>query len=109
MTCYMYFIPQASSSYSDDPTDCTVFSSSILDSTLVVNEDQVIDEVGVPQPTCIMIHEDYDWELEHQSLENDDSLLFEPPPHFPKIFSDYIIPNFACVSLSTDAPIVDNS
>jgi len=50
-----------------------------MDSTLVVNEDQAIDGVGVAQPTCAVIHEEYEWELEHQHLAKDDSLLSKPP------------------------------
>jgi len=37
----------------------------------------------------------------------DDSLLSTPPPFFPDIFGDYDIPDFACVSPSMDAPIVE--
>ena len=83
--------------------------SSIPDSTLVVNEDQAIDGVSVAQPTCLVIHEEYDWELEHQSLVKDDSLPYEPPLLFPDIFGDPIIHDFTCVSPSTDAPIIDHS
>jgi len=106
----MHFVPQPPSLYSDDPLDDTIFCSSITDSTLVVNEDQAIDGVGVAQPTCVAIHEEYDWELEHQHSVNDDSLLPElPPPLFPNIFGELSIHDFACVSPSMDAPIVNHS
>jgi len=59
MGCHMYFVPQPSSSYSDDPLDCVVLCSSILDFAPIVNKDQVIEGVGVSQPTCIFIHEEY--------------------------------------------------
>lgn len=39
----------------------------------------------------------------------DDSLSSEPPPFFPNIFSELVIHDFACVSKSTYAPIVDHS
>ena len=55
----MHFVPQPPYSYSDDPPDDTTLCSSIPDSTLVVNEDQAIDEVGVLKPTCVVIHEEY--------------------------------------------------
>jgi len=61
----MNFVPQPLSSYLNDPPYGTVLCSSIPKSTLVVNEDQAIDAVGVAQPTCAIIHEEYDWELEH--------------------------------------------
>ena len=83
--------------------------SSIPDSTLIVNEDQAIDGVGVAQPTCTVIHEEYDWELEHQHSTKDDSLPSEPPLFFLDIFGKPSISNFACVSPSMDAPIVDHS
>ena len=47
----MHFLSQPPYLYSDDPPDDTVLCSSILDSTLLVNEDQAIDGVGVAQPT----------------------------------------------------------
>jgi len=105
----MYFVPQTPSSYSDDPLDDVVLCSSITDSTLVVNEDQSIDGVGVAQPTCTIIHEEYHWELEHQSSTKDDSLMSEPHPFFPDIFGDSAIHDFTCVSSSTNGPIVDHS
>jgi len=105
----MHFVPQPSSSYSTNPSDDIVLCSSILDSTLVVNEDQAIDGVGFAQPTCVVIHEEHDWELEHQHSMKDDSLSSEPPPFFPDIFGEPIIHDFACVSSSTNAPIVDHS
>ena len=65
MGCHMYFVSQPPSSYFDDPLDDIVSCSSILGSTLVVNEDQAIDGVGVAQPICVIIHEECDRELEH--------------------------------------------
>lgn len=57
----------------------------------------------------IVIHEEYDWDLEHQSSAKDDSLLSEPPPFFPKIFGDFFIHDFTCVYPYTNAPIVYHS
>lgn len=65
MGCHMSVLPQPSSSYSDDPPDCTVFCSLILDSTLIVNKDQSIDGDGVTQTICVVMHEEYDWYPEH--------------------------------------------
>ena len=79
MGCHMYFIPQPPYFYFDDPLDDTVLFSSIAFSTLVLNKDQSIDGVGVAQPTCTVIHEEYDWELEHHSSAKDHSLLSDPP------------------------------
>ena len=58
-----YFI-QPPSSHSSVPLDDVVLCSSILDSSLVVNEEQPTDEVSVARPTCVVIHEKYEWELE---------------------------------------------
>jgi len=74
-----------------------------------VNKEQPTDEVGVAQPTCTVIHEEYEWELEHQHSTKDDSLPSEPSPFFPNIVGEPTIHDFACVSSSTDAPIVDLS
>jgi len=68
MDCHMYFIPQPQSSYSGDPPNRTVLCSSIPNSTLVVTEDQGSDGVCVSQLTYTVIHEEYEWDLEHQSL-----------------------------------------
>lgn len=83
--------------------------SSILDSSLVVNEEYPVDGVGVAQPTCTVIHEEYEWELEHQHSVKDDSLPSEAPPLFPSLFDEPAIHDFSCVSSSIDAPIVDHS
>jgi len=74
-----------------------------------VNEEQPADGVGVAQPTCVVIHEEYEWELEHTHSMKDDSRSFEPLPFFPNIIGEPAIQDFACVSLSTNAPIVDLS
>jgi len=105
----MHSVPQPAYSHLAVPLDDTILFSSILDSKLVVNKEQAIDGVGVAQPTCIVIHEEYEWELEHQHLEKDDSLPSEPPLLFPNIFGELAIHDFTCVSPSTDAPIVDHS
>jgi len=86
-----------------------VLCSFVLDLTIVVTKDQAINGVGVAQPTCFVIHEEYDWEPEHQLAKKDDPLMFAPPPLFPNIFDDSVIPDFSCVSPSMDAPIVDCS
>ena len=62
----MHLVPQSPSSYSDDPPDDTALCSSIPNSTLVVKEDEAIGGVGVEQPTCVVIHEEFESELEHQ-------------------------------------------
>jgi len=103
----MHYVPQPPYLHSSIPFDDIILCSSILDSTLVVNKKQAIGGVGVAQPICIVIHEEYEWEFEHQHLTKDDSLPFKPPPFFPDIFGEPAIPDFACVSPSTDEPIVD--
>jgi len=97
------------SSHSGVPPNDVVLCSSIPDSSLVVNKEQPTDEVGVAQPTCVVIHEEYEWDLEHQHSKKDDSLPSEPPPFLPSFFGEPTIHNFVCVSSSTDAPIVDHS
>lgn len=114
MGYHMYFIPQPPSSYSHYSLDCIVLCSSILDSTIAVNEDQAIDGVAIAQPTCTAIHEEYDWEIRHQPSAKDELLLSKHPPLFPNIPRDFdiprnsTIPNLTCVSLSVDAHIVDH-
>lgn len=106
---HMHVLPQPPSLCYADPLECIVLCSSIVDSTPIMSEDQAIDRVGVAQTTCFVIHKEYGWEPEHQPTTKDDLLLSMPPPFFPNIFGDSSIPNFACVYLYTDAPIVDHS
>jgi len=107
--CNMNFVPQPSSSHSVVPLDDIVLCSSIPDSTLVMNEEQATEKVGVAQRTCAVIHEEYEWELEHQNLAKDDSIPFEPPPFFLDIFGEAPIHDSTCVSSSTNAPIFYHS
>jgi len=95
--------------HSGVPPDDAVLCSSILDSSLVENEEQPTDGVGVAQPTCNVFHEEYEWDLEHQHSVKDDSLPSEPLPFFPSFFGEPAIHDFTCVSSSTDAPIIDHS
>jgi len=95
--------------HSGVPPDDVVLCLSILGSSLIVSEEQPIDGVGVSKPTCIVIHEEYEWELEHQHSARDDSLPFEPHLFFPNIFGEPAIHDFACVYSSTDAHIVVHS
>ena len=74
-----------------------------------MNEEQPTDGVGVAKPTCTVTHEECEWEIEHQHSAKDDSFLSEPPPFFHNLFGEPAIHDFACVSSSTDAPIVDLS
>jgi len=74
--------------HSGVPPDDVVLCSSILNSSLVVKEEQCTDGVVVTQPTCIVTHEEYEWELEHQNSVKDDSLPSEPPPFFPSFFRE---------------------
>jgi len=91
------------------PPDGVVLCSSITDSSLVLNKEQPTDGVGVAQPTCVVIHEEYEWELEHQHSMKDDSLPSQPPSFFPNIIGEPAIHDFTCVSSSMNAPIVDLS
>ena len=70
MNCFL----QPPSSHPGVPSNDVVLCSSIMDFLVVVNEEQPIDRVGVLQPTCTFIHEEYEWELEHQNSAKDDSL-----------------------------------
>lgn len=87
------------------PPDDVVLCSSIPDSSLVVNEEQTTNRVSVAQPTCAIIHEGYEWELEHQHSAKDDSLLSGTPMFLPSFCGELVIHDFVCVSSSMDAPI----
>lgn len=51
-------LPQHPSPFSSYPPDCIVLCSFVLNSTLIVNKDQVVDGVGVVQPTYTIIHDE---------------------------------------------------
>lgn len=109
LSSHMHSFFRPPSSHSGVPPDDVVLGSSIPDSSLVVNKEQPTYGVGVAQPTCAVIQKEYEWELEHQHLAKDDSLLSEPPLFLPRCFGEPAIHDFVCVSSSTDAPIVDHS
>ena len=108
LSCHMHFVPQPLSSYLHGPTDDTILCSSIPDSTLVLNGDRSVNEVGVSQPTCDGIHEEHYGELNHPSVARDHPCL-SVPPFFPAILDDPTILDFSCASPSTDELIVDHS
>lgn len=95
---HMHYFLRPPSSQSGVPPDDVVLCSFIPDSSLVVNEAQPTDRVGVTQPTCVVIYEEYEWEFEHQHSVKDDSLPFQPSPFFPSFFGEPAIHDFACVS-----------
>ena len=98
LSSHMHPFLQTLSSHSSVPLDDVVLCSSILDSSLVVNKEQPTDGFNVAQPTCAIIHEEFEWELEHQHSAKDVSLLPESPPFFPNLFGEPIIHDFSCVS-----------
>ena len=53
---YMHSFLQPPSFHSCVPLDGVVLCLSILDSSLVVNEEQPTNEVSVAKPTCVVIH-----------------------------------------------------
>ena len=106
--CHVHSFLRPPSLHSGIPQNDVVLCSSILDSSLVVNDEQPTEGVGVAKPTCIVIHEEYEWEFGHQHSMKDDSLQSEPPPFFPNLFSETAIHDFSCVSSSIDAPIIDH-
>jgi len=105
----MHFVPQTPSSCLANPPDHIILCYSILGSTLDMNKDQAIHGVGISQPISTVIHEEYEWDLEHQHSVKDDSLLSKPPSFFPNIFDEPAIHDFSFVSTSMDAPIIDHS
>ena len=60
--CHVDLFPWPSSPRSVDPLDCTMLCSPISNSLLVVHNDQVSYRVGVDQPTCAIIYDEYVWE-----------------------------------------------
>jgi len=74
------------------PPDCEVLS--ILTVSFYVHEDQNQDGVGVDQPICDVICDDYVWDslLEQESAMKVDISSPFPLPHYSDIFHDSIIP-----------------
>ena len=101
LSSHMHSFLRSPSSHSSVPLDDVVLCSSIPDSQLFVNEEQPSDGFGVAQPTCAVIHEEYEWDLEHQHSAKDDSLISDSPPFFCNLFGERSIHDFACVSMDT--------
>ena len=68
----MNLFPQPLSPHSVDPPDCTMLCSPILDYTLIVHEDQVVNRVGIEKQTCNIIYDEYVWEYEEELAVKDD-------------------------------------
>lgn len=62
--CHVVSSHQPPSYGSIDPLDFVVLCSSVPHSTCDVHEDQVLDGVGVGQPTRAIIFDGYVWESE---------------------------------------------
>lgn len=72
---HMVSYPQTLSSSSFHPKDFGAFCSSLLGSTCDVHEDQVLDRVGVGQPTYATIFYEYVWDIEQEYVVKDDLVL----------------------------------
>jgi len=70
--------------------------SPISNVSFVVHEDQVLDGVGIEEPTCDIIFDEYVWEPEQELAVKYDLLLFSPLLHYPDIFHDSIILAQSC-------------
>lgn len=66
---------------------CSLVSNLFFD----VQEDKVLDGVGVKQPTYNIIFDEYVWEYEQQSTVKDDLLSSARFPYYPDIFYDSVI------------------
>lgn len=80
--------PQTLSMCFVDPPDYIVLCSSILDSSLAMNEDQVVNGFFTMQPTCVIIHDECVWESKEELVVKDDSLPAVPHPLYPDIPCD---------------------
>ena len=96
VACHVDSFPRPLSSCYVNPPDCIIFCSPIPNSSPVVNEDQVVDEVGVMQPTCTIIHDECVQESKEEPTVKDDSLLAVPHLIYPDIPCDSAFVNFPC-------------
>lgn len=86
--CDEVLSPRPPSFGSFGPLDCEFLCSPVLDVSLDVHEDQVLDGFGVPQKTCDVIYNDYVWEstTEQESTMKVDFSPSTPLPPYPEIF-----------------------
>lgn len=108
-SCDVDLFPQPPSPRFIDPLDCIVLCSFVLDSTLVVNEDQVVDEVGVVQLTCTIIHDECVRESEEEPAVKDDSLPCVPHLLYPNNSCDFATFGFPCENSSLHVSSSDHS
>ena len=92
-----------------DPLDYTTLCYSVPNSTLVVNEDQVVDGVGVVQPTCTTIHDECVRESKEEPTVKDDSLPAAPHSLHPDIPCDSATVDFPCENSFLDVSTFDRS
>jgi len=106
--CHVDFLPQPPSPHSSNLLDCTILCSSISTSTLVVNEDQAIDGVGVMQPTYAIIHDECVQKYEQEPEVKDDSLPSTPHPLYLDISCDSATFGFSCEKSSPNVSTSDH-
>lgn len=109
VSCHMDLFPQPPSLHSVDPPNFTVLCFPIPDSSPIVNEDQVINKVGVMQPTCTIIHDEFVQESKEEPVVKDDPLPAIPHSLYPDIPCDSTTTDFPCENPFLDVFTFDHS
>jgi len=107
--CHVDSSSQPSSPCFVDPPYCTVLCSSIMDCSPAVNEDQVVNGVGVMQPTYGIVHDECVWESKEEPVVKDDSIPSAPHPLYPNIPCDYATIDFPYENFFLDVSTLDHS
>jgi len=81
-----------------DPPDCDVLFSPISNLSCNAHEDQVLDVVGVENPTYNIIFDEHvcEYKYEQEFAMKDDFLPPTPLLHYLVIFHDFVIPIESC-------------
>lgn len=99
--CDEVLYPHPQSFSPSNPPYCDVLCSIVSNLTCDVHEDQVLNGVGIMQPTCDIIHDDYVGELiaEPESTKKDDSIPSTPLLHHSDISPKFFISDESCENL----------
>ena len=101
--------PQPLSSHSIVRLDCTILCYSIPDSSPIVNEDQVVNGIGVMQLAYAIVHDECVQESKEEPSVKDDSLPVTPHPLYPDIPCDFATADFPCENPFSDVSTFDHS
>lgn len=109
MGCHKHLLPQPRSLHFVNPLDCTVMCSSILDSILIVNKDQAIDELMLHNQPALSFTKSMTKRLSMNPWWSITSFCLRLLCFFLTSLVIFFISDYPCVNPSMDASTSSHS